>query len=301
MSSGCGHSLTRPVQGEARFPDWLKRKIPAGNQLRKTGALLKTLELNTVCEEARCPNRLECYAKGTATFLVLGSACTRSCGFCSIDFSKAPPPPDPDEPRRVAESVLRLGLRHVVITMVARDDLSDHGASHLVELVRSVRHSCPGTTLELLTSDLAGNLDALDAVIREQPEVFNHNLETVERMTPRVRHRATYRRSLELLRQARGALDGYLKSGLMVGLGEEISEIHAAIDDLAAAGCDIVTIGQYLQSDARKLKVKRFVHPDEFEKLAAYGHLKGIRHMYCGPFVRSSYNAELFVPGGSCG
>ena len=278
-----------------RFPEWLKRSLPSGGSLKRTGDLLKDLRLNTVCEEARCPNRLECYSRGTATFLVLGKTCTRSCGFCSITFSKQPDAPEADEPSRIVESAKRLGLKHVVITMVARDDLTDGGADHLVQIIRAIRQEAPGMTIELLTSDFNGNLSALDSVLGEQPEVFNHNLETVERMTPRVRHRATYRRSLELLRQARSRLRGSLKSGIMVGLGEERHEIEDTLRDCADVGCDIVTIGQYLQSDARKLRVKRFMTPEEFGELKELGESLGIRKMVCGPFVRSSYHAEDFI------
>jgi lipoic acid synthetase len=295
MSLGCGNSQAAPKSASLRFPEWLRRSLPSGSQLKKTTDLLKGLALNTVCEEARCPNRLECYSQGTATFLVLGRECTRSCGFCSIAFSKQPPPPDSTEIERLVASVQQLQLRHVVITMVARDDLADGGASHLVAIQRALRSQCPHATVELLTSDFNGNLDALDAVLAERPEVFNHNLETVERLTPRVRHRATYRRSLALLSQAKASFTGLLKSGLMVGLGEEREELEAALQDLAEVGCDIVTIGQYLQSDARKLRVKRFVPPEEFEQLAEYGRRLGIRQMFCGPFVRSSYHAEIHL------
>lgn len=283
--------------GNTHFPIWLRRRLPEGSHLTKTAELLSDLELNTVCEEARCPNRAECYAKGTATFLALGSQCTRSCSFCSIDFSKSPAAPDDNEPAKIAESVARLQLRHAVITMVARDDLPDDGGQHMVAIIRAIRRRCPAVTIELLTSDFAGNLEALDMVLAEQPEVYNHNVETVERLTPRVRHKATYRRSVELLRQSRKPLKGYLKSGLMVGLGESLEEIQLTLDDLADAGVDIVTVGQYLQSHPKKRPVVRFVAPDEFEQIAAWGRERGIKHMYCGPFVRSSYNAELFVEG----
>jgi lipoic acid synthetase len=295
MSFGCGNSQAQSPAARHHFPDWLKRRLPPGSKLKQTGDLLKDLNLNTVCEEARCPNRLECYHKGTATFLVLGKHCTRSCGFCSIAFSKNPPPPDPTEPLRVAESVHRLGLRHAVITMVARDDLPDGGASHLVAIVDACRRLNSNVTIELLTSDFNGNLEALDIVLQSNPEVFNHNLETVERLTPRVRHRATYRRSLELLRQSRQNSSGILKSGLMLGLGETSQEIEATLRDLAEVGCDIVTMGQYLQSDAKKLRVKQFVPPAEFDHWAEVGKNLGIPQMFCGPFVRSSYHAELLI------
>ena len=283
----------------SRFPPWLRFHLPKGEHLPETRHHLDDLKLATVCEEARCPNRVECYAKGTATFLALGKECTRACGFCSIAHSTQPAAPEVDEPQRIAESVRRLGLRHAVITMVARDDLPDGGASHLVEIVQAIRTQCPGTTIELLISDLQGDLDAIRAVCAAHPEVFNHNMETVERCSPRVRHRATYRRSLEVLRDARALIPGYVKSGLMVGLGETEEELRIALQDLAQVGCDIVTIGQYLQSSARKLRVKRFWTPEEFEQMAQWGRDLGIPHMYCGPFVRSSYNAALFVEQGN--
>jgi len=283
--------------GDTKFPIWLRRRLPEGSHLNKTAELLADLALNTVCEEARCPNRAECYAKGTATFLALGSQCTRSCSFCSIDFSKNPAVPDHEEPAKIAESIYRMQLRHAVITMVARDDLADDGGKHMVAIIRAIRERCPEATVELLTSDFGGNLDALDMVLAEQPEVYNHNVETVERLTPRVRHRATYRRSVALLRQARKPLKGYLKSGFMVGLGETSDEVQYTLDDLAQAGVDIVTVGQYLQSHPKKRPVSRFVTPEEFEQIAAWGQERGIAHMYCAPFVRSSYNAELFVEG----
>lgn len=280
--------------GLGRFPSWLHRKLPKGSSLWQTGQVLNQNRLHTVCEEARCPNLLECWSKKTATFLIMGKECTRSCGFCSIDFSKSPKPLEEDEPRRVAQSVLELGLKHVVITMVARDDLPDGGASHLAAVVAEIRRQAPPATIELLTSDFCGNEEALNIVLESKPEIFNHNIETVRDLTPRVRHKATYDRTLNVLRFAK-RFSLLVKSGIMVGLGESVEQVYETIRDLSSAGCDIVTIGQYLQADSYKLKVKEFVHPDQFKNYEDYGYSIGIKHMYCGPFVRSSYNAGLFV------
>lgn len=281
--------------GLGRFPSWLHRKLPSGNNLWKTGAVLGNNKISTVCEEAKCPNLLECWSKKTATFLVLGSACTRSCGFCDIDFTKAPKQPEKDEPARVADSVKQLGLNHVVITMVARDDLEDGGAQHLALIMREIRIQNPHITLEVLTSDFAGNHDAWDIILNEQPEIFNYNIETVRELTPRVRHKATYDRTLELLNYIRVHRKNpkmLTKSGMMLGLGETRPQIEQTIRDLHAAGCNIITMGQYLQANRHKLMVKSFVTPDEFEYYASYGRSIGVPHMYCGPFVRSSYNAS---------
>lgn len=281
-----------------RFPPWLHRKLPSNAELAKTDGILSKHRLHTVCEEAKCPNRWECWSHHTATFLVMGRECTRACGFCDIATSSSPPPLDAEEPRRVAASVRELGLRHAVITMVARDDLLDGGAGHLVAIVNAVREHCPDTTIELLTSDLGGAKEAWDSVLCSQPAVFNHNIETVRRLSPRVRHRATYERTLEMLAYAHSHryLPAMLvKSGIMVGLGEEEEEVFATLRDLKEAGCDTVTIGQYLQPNRRKLLVKAFIPPEQFDKYAAYGKSIGIKNMYCGPFVRSSYNAGLFL------
>ncbi len=284
--------------GPGRFPSWLHRKLPSGSEIFQTNAIVSKYRLNTVCEEAKCPNRLECYTKRTATFLALGKACTRNCGFCDIDFSKQPIAPAADEPERIALSVRDLGLRHAVITMVARDDLPDEGATHIAEIVRAIRKENPGTTVELLTSDFSGRTELLDIVLAEKPEIFNHNIETVRSFTPRVRHKAGYERTLSVLRHAKSTkLSHYVKSGIMLGFGEKDEEVRETIRELYEAGCDVITIGQYLQASSRKLLVKEFVSPERFKALEKYGHQLGVTHMYCGPFVRSSYNANLFVPG----
>lgn len=277
-----------------RFPKWLHRDLPKGGNLFQTNEILRKYNLNTVCEEAKCPNRLECYNKKTATFLALGKECTRACGFCDIDFSKTPKPPEKDEPMRIAKSVRDLRLRHVVITMVARDDLEDQGASHIAAIIQEIKKEAPDSTIEVLTSDFSGNTTALDIVLKEKPEVFNHNIETIKRLSSRVRHKATYERTLEVLKYVKDSkLALFVKSGIMVGLGETPEEVKETIKDLYAAGCDIITIGHYLQASRLKIPVKRFITPEEFKKYEDYGHEIGVKHMYCGPFVRSSYNADL--------
>ena len=279
-------------QPKGRFPSWLHRNLPAGTALFKTGELLKKYRLSTVCEEAKCPNRFECYSKKTATFLALGKECARNCGFCDIDFSKTPKAPEADEPERIALSVQELGLNHVVITMVARDDLEEGGATHLARIIRKTREINPGCTIEVLTSDFEGKESSLDLVLHEKPEIFNHNIETVKRLTPRVRHKATYERTLKMLTHAKASDKTlYVKSGLMLGLGETEEEVRATIDDLYAAGVSIITMGQYLQPNRRKLLVKDFIHPDTFKRYEDYGRSIGVRYMHCGPFIRSSYNA----------
>lgn len=284
--------------GPGRFPAWLHRRLPKGNELKKTGEVLSKNRLHTVCEEARCPNLLECWSRKTATFLVMGKECSRNCGFCDIDFNKQPKALEADEPHRVAESVRQLGLKHVVITMVARDDLQDGGSGHLVRVIEAIRQEQNDVTIEVLTSDFEGNLEALKAILEAKPEIFNHNIETVRELTPRVRHKATYERTLEVLRyasQQRRNVHMKVKSGLMVGLGEVEEQVFQTLQDLKNAGCDIVTMGQYLQPSRQKLLVKSFVSPDQFKKYEDYGKAIGIPYTYCGPFVRSSYNADLIL------
>jgi len=281
-----------------RFPSWLHRQLPKGGALQQTSRVIANNRLHTVCEEAKCPNLLECWSKKTATFLAMGKACSRNCGFCDIDFTKTPQPLDLDEPQRIAVSVKELGLKHVVITMVARDDLADGGSAHLVKIIEAIRQNNENVTIEVLTSDFMGNPLALNELFQAQPEIFNHNIETVRELTPRVRHKATYERTLEVL--ACAASNQFypsmkIKSGLMVGLGEAEEQVFATLRDLKQVNCDIVTIGQYLQSNPRKLLVKDFVHPDRFKRYEEFGYSIGIPHLYCGPFVRSSYNANLVL------
>ncbi len=282
-----------PEEGTlGRFPSWLHRKIPAGGQTFKTDAILEKHRLNTVCEEAKCPNRMECYSKKTATFLTLGKECTRNCGFCDIDFNKTPKQPEADEPERIAASTKELGLKHVVITMVARDDLPDGGAAQIGKIIKEVRRQNPGVTIEVLTSDFGGMKSSLDLVLAERPEIFNHNIETVRELTPRVRHKASYERTLEVLSYVKAQNKvGFVKSGIMVGLGETKEQVKETMVDLVKAGCDIITIGHYLQANSKKLRVKTFVTPEEFKEYEEFGYEIGAKHVYSGPFVRSSYNA----------
>ena len=293
-----------------RKPGWLKVKAPAPRQYRATGALLDELDLRTVCAEARCPNKGECFASGTATFLILGDVCTRGCAFCSVEHACPPgagglPAPDADEPRRVAEAARRLGLRHVVITSVTRDDLPDGGAAHFAAAVAAACAATPAATVEVLIPDLGGDEAALRAVLAARPDVLNHNLETVPRLYPKVRAQARYERSLELLARAAawarsprpGGARPLVKTGLMVGLGETAAEVGEVLADAAAAGADAVTIGQYLQPDAGCLPVARYVTPEEFEGYERRGAALGLT-VVAAPFVRSSYRAgELLERG----
>ncbi len=288
--------MTDELVGQGRFPSWLHRKLPERETIQLTTDIIQKKRLYTVCEEARCPNLSECYSKKTATFLLLGKSCTRACSFCEIDFSKNPQAPDPHEPEKVAESVRELDLKHVVLTMVARDDLPDGGAAHLACVMREIKKQVPEATLETLTSDFEGNFSALDIVIDEMPEIFNHNVETVRRLTPSIRHKATFDRSLSVLEYVKKKKPEILvKSGIMLGLGETKEEVQMTLQELHKAGCDIVTIGQYLQASKHKVRVKEFIHPDIFAEYASYGKSLGIENIYAGPFVRSSYNAKLFV------
>ncbi len=277
-----------------RFPPWLHRQLPKGGQLKQTGKILSQHRLNTVCEEAKCPNLFECWSRKTATFLILGKECTRNCGFCDIDFSKKPRDLDEEEPKNVALSVKELSLRHVVITMVARDDLADGGSIHLSKVISEVRAQNAHVTVEVLTSDFAGNRDAWQIVLDSQPDIFNHNIETVRSLSPQIRHKATYDRTLELLNFMSVNRLGKMKvkSGLMVGLGEALTQVQETLHDLKNAGCDIVTIGQYLQPNRHKFRVKEFIHPEIFKTYEQFGYAIGISLMHCGPFVRSSYNAD---------
>ena len=282
----------KPAVRHQRLPEWLHKTLPKGSGLHLTHGVIEKNRLHTVCEEARCPNITECYSKKTATFLAMGKDCTRSCGFCEIDFSKTPKELDPDEPEQIALSVQELGLKHVVVTMVARDDLPDGGASHLVKIVESIRKY--EITIELLTSDFQGNREALDLIAAVRPDIFNHNIETIKRLTPRVRHKATYERSLDVLQYMKQK-KLTVKSGMMVGLGETEEEVFEALLDLKSAGCDIVTIGQYLKPSRHKLVVHEYIHPNQFKAYEEYGHQIGLSYVYAAPFVRSSYNANVVI------
>ena len=281
-----------------RLPAWLKRRIPAGGEnLRMVRDMLDELGLSTVCEGAHCPNLTECFARRTATFMILGDRCTRACRFCAVGPAATPPPVREDEPEAVAEACRRLGLRHVVITSVTRDDLTDGGAGHFARTVQAVRQVCPGVIIEILTPDFQGSEAALRLALESRPDIFNHNLETVRRLYSAVRPQADYDRSLFVLRRARDLSRGwdlpiYTKSGIMVGLGETRAELSQALVDLREVDCDILTVGQYLAPSAGHYPVQRFVPPEEFEALGAEGRALGFRAVASAPFVRSSYQAE---------
>jgi lipoic acid synthetase len=256
-------------------------------------AILQELGLNTVCEEASCPNIGECFKAGTATFLIMGPACTRACPYCDIDFEKKPKALDPTEPLRLAESVRRMALNHVVITSVNRDDLPDGGASQFVACIEAVRQAAPNTTVEVLIPDLCGNWAALETLLSARPHVLNHNTETVPRLYRRVRPQGDYARSLELLRRSRELAPWvYTKSGVMVGLGETDAEVQQVMDDLRAVDCDILTLGQYLSPGPKHLPVAEFVPPDRFEAWRQIGEAKGFLQVVSSPLTRSSYHAE---------
>jgi lipoyl synthase len=289
-------TLAPPVSRQ-RLPDWLRIRLPTSDSFSRTRHLLSELRLHTVCESARCPNHWECWSKGTATFMIAGDHCTRACGFCAVSTAK-PLPLDQEEPARVAEATRRLHLRHVVITAVARDDLADGGAHHFARTVEAVRTANPGIVIEVLTPDFNDNAAAIQVVLDAQPHIFNHNLETVRRLTPTVRHRATYDRSLSVLAQAaqRTSNPLHTKSGLMLGLGETETEVVVAMKDLRGVDCDILTLGQYLQPSLRHLPVVEFIAPELFD---TYGHIArslGFLHVASGPMVRSSYHADEFHP-----
>lgn len=294
--SGSGPSALDPRLSQRRLPSWLKRALPRGNENFFTHDLLRELRLETVCENARCPNRPECYARRTATFMILGNVCTRPCGFCSVPRGH-PEELEDDEPERVAEAAHRLGLKHVVITSVTRDDLPDGGAEHFYRCVLAVR-ARTRAAVEVLTPDFLGDTAAIDRVLEARPDVFNHNTETVPRLYRKVRGRADYRRSLDLLAHVkRQAPDIVTKSGLMLGLGETIDELLDVLADLRAVRCDILTLGQYLAPTLKHIPVARYLPPEEFERLGALARALGFREVASGPFVRSSYHADEMVSG----
>ena len=274
-------------------PDWLRVKAPQWERVGNVKGILRDLGLNTVCEEASCPNIGECFNAGTATFLIMGPACTRACPYCDIDFEKKPQPLDPPEPERLAEAVRRLNLNHVVITSVNRDDLPDGGASQFVRCIEGVRSLSPQTTIEVLIPDLCGNWDALEIILQAKPEVLNHNTETIQRLYRRVRPQGDYPRSLELLKRSRQLRpEVYTKSGLMVGLGETDAEVREAMEDLRAVDCDILTLGQYLQPTPKHLAVQGFIPPEQFDTWQQFGESIGFLQVVASPLTRSSYHAE---------
>lgn len=273
-----------------RRPEWLKARIPSGENYARLKTLVDGKKLHTVCEEARCPNMGECWNHGTATFMILGDTCTRSCGFCAVKTGK-PSELDTQEPFRVAEAVKTMSVRHAVITSVNRDELFDGGAQIFAETIRQIRIINPNTKVEVLIPDFKGDEFALNIVLDAFPDVLNHNVETVPRLYPTVRPQANYQRSLELLKHAKKR--GFsTKTGLMLGIGERIEEVVDVMEDLREIKCDILTLGQYLQPTKEHLPVDRFVHPDEFKRLKETGLKMGFRHVESGPLVRSSYHAE---------
>jgi lipoic acid synthetase len=280
-----------PMQG--RKPSWLKMKMPGGEGYARLLKLVNDQKLHTVCQSAKCPNMGECWQAGTATLMILGDVCTRSCGFCHIATGK-PESLDTDEPRRVGDAVATMALGHVVITSVNRDELPDGGAAIWAETIRQIRLKSPGTSIEVLIPDFCGDWAALQLVLDAKPDILNHNIESVPRLYKVVRPQAKYHRSLKLLQIAKD--QGFVtKSGMMLGLGEEEHEIESVIDDLVAISCDILTLGQYLQPTHNHLPVVRWVHPDEFVAWKVRGEAKGLRHVESGPMVRSSYHAEKQV------
>jgi lipoyl synthase len=283
-------ALTRP-----RLPAWLRTSLPTTDSFAHTRALLDELRLHTVCQSAACPNHWECWSKGTATFMIGGDRCTRACAFCAVTTAK-PFALDADEPARVAEATGRLQLRHVVITGVARDDLADGGADHFRRTIEAVRASSPGTVIEVLTPDFNAREAAIETVLAARPHIFNHNLETVRRLTPVVRSRATYDRSLSVLQhvKAKAGATTYTKSGLMLGLGETENELFTALADLRRVGCDLLTLGQYLQPTLKHLPVVEFITPEKFAEHGARARAMGFRHVASAPMVRSSYHADEF-------
>lgn len=274
-----------------RKPPWLKIRLPLPSQ---SEPLLKTVRrygLETVCREARCPNALDCHARGTATFMILGAVCTRACRFCAVTSGR-PEPVDPLEPARLALAVRELELKHCVITSVDRDDLPDFGAGHFAACIRAVRKQCPETTIEVLTPDFQGDPDSIAAVVAAAPDVYNHNLETVPRLSPQIRPKAVYEQSLQLLARVK-KLDPAMttKSGIMVGLGERDDEVRQVMADMRRHDIDILTIGQYLRPSPKHAPVERYVHPREFDAWARHGRELGFQHAFCGPLVRSSFHA----------
>ena len=292
---------TTELKPRPRLPEWLRLKLPTSSAFTQTRALLDELKLHTVCESAKCPNHWECWSKGTATFMIAGDRCTRACGFCAVSTAK-PLALEVDEPLRVAEATRRMKLKHVVITAVARDDLPDGGAEHFRKTIESVRELNPGIVIEVLVPDFLDNDVAIENVLAANPHIYNHNLETVRRLTPSVRHRATYDRSLSVLAKVkakRGATI-HTKSGIMLGLGEQEDEVLTAMKDLRASNCDILTLGQYLQPTLKHLPVVEFVTPAKFAEYKTRAEALGFVHVASGPMVRSSYHADEFqLPPGN--
>ena len=279
---------------QRRLPDYLKRPIIDTDKTRTVRKILKTKCLNTVCENARCPNKNECYTKNTATFLIMGNDCTRNCKYCNISCAR-PEPLDLEEPKHVAEAVQALGLKYAVITSVTRDDLPDGGAEHFANCIYEIRKLCPDTKIEILTPDFKGNKDCLDTIIKAHPDVFNHNIEAVQDIFKSVRPQVDYECSLEVLKYVKDNSDILTKSGLIIGLGETFEQIEQTLIDLKNVGCDIVTIGQYIQPSKHHLEVAKYYTPEEYNKLKELANKVGIKNHQIGPLVRSSYRAAELV------
>lgn len=279
---------------QRRLPDYLKRPIIDTDKTRTVRKILKTKCLNTVCENARCPNKNECYTKNTATFLIMGNDCTRNCKYCNISCAR-PEPLDLEEPKHVAEAVQALGLKYAVITSVTRDDLPDGGAEHFANCIYEIRKLCPDTKIEILTPDFKGNKDCLDVIIKAHPDVFNHNIEAVQDIFKSVRPQGDYECSLEVLKYVKDNSDILTKSGLIIGLGETFEQIEQTLIDLKNVGCDIVTIGQYIQPSKHHLEVAKYYTPEEYDKLRELANKVGIKKHQIGPLVRSSYRAAELV------
>lgn len=279
---------------QRRLPDYLKRPIIDTDKTRTVRKILKTKCLNTVCENARCPNKNECYTKNTATFLIMGNDCTRNCKYCNISCAR-PEPLDLEEPKHVAEAVQALGLKYAVITSVTRDDLPDGGAEHFANCIYKIRKLCPDTKIEILTPDFKGNKDCLDTIIKAHPDVFNHNIEAVQNIFKSVRPQGDYECSLEVLKYVKDNSDILTKSGLIIGLGETFEQIEQTLIDLKNVGCDIVTIGQYIQPSKHHLEVAKYYTPEEYDKLKKLANKVGIKNHQIGPLVRSSYRAAELV------
>jgi lipoic acid synthetase len=285
-----------PSLHQAKKPEWIKVRLPSSPVFFSTKALISDLRLHTVCESAQCPNRWECWSQGTATFMIAGERCTRACGFCAVSTAR-PFALDPDEPARVAEAIRRMRLKHVVITAVARDDLADGGANHFAQTIRAIREVDPEIVIEVLTPDFNGKEHALRLVLEARPDIFNHNLETVERLTPVVRSRAKYRLSLGVLRQAKKLDPGAVtKSGMMLGLGETEAEVFQAMDDLRGSKVQVLTLGQYLRPTPDHLPVVEYIRPEVFELYKVIAEQKGFEYVASGPLVRSSYHAADYHP-----
>jgi len=289
-------TVTELPRKRARLPEWFRLQLPTAGEYFATRNLIDDLNLHTVCESARCPNHWECWSKATATFMIAGDRCTRACGFCAVDTRK-PVPLEADEPERVAEATRRMQLKHMVITAVARDDLADGGAAHFQKVIKRVREVTPEVLIEVLTPDFKDEDGPINTVIAARPDIFNHNLETVRSLTSQVRSVATYERSLSVLSKVKKrAPEIYTKSGLMLGLGETKEELLEAMTDLRSVGCDLFTLGQYLQPTKKHLKIEEFIHPDQFTEYKQVAEAMGFSYVASGPLVRSSYHADDFVP-----